>query len=95
MSDHTTSSRSAIGDPVITAVALRPCGTRKATTWRQQKRPCGAVRGRGRRTGAYRSGEDVKATLVIPRVSRADLAEFMLRQLCSDTHVRRTPAIMY
>lgn len=46
-------------------------------------------------TGAYRSGEDVKATLVIPRVSRADLAEFMLRQLCSDTHVRRTPAIMY
>ena len=33
--------------------------------------------------------------LVVPRVSRADLAEFMLRQLNGDTYVRRTPAVMY
>jgi len=49
----------------------------------------------GRRTGTYRSGEDIWATLVVPRVSRADLAEFMLRQLNGDTYVRRTPAVMY
>ena len=49
----------------------------------------------GRRTGTYRSGEDIWATFVVPRVSRADLAEFMLRQLNGDTYVRRTPAVMY
>jgi uncharacterized protein YbjT (DUF2867 family) len=49
----------------------------------------------GPRTGAYRSGEDVQATMMIPRISRADLAEFMLRQLRSDTYVRKTPAVMY
>jgi uncharacterized protein YbjT (DUF2867 family) len=49
----------------------------------------------GRRTGAYRSGEDIQAVLVVPRVSRVDLAEFMLRQLNGDTYVRRTPAVMY
>jgi uncharacterized protein YbjT (DUF2867 family) len=49
----------------------------------------------GRRTGTYRSGEDIQATLVVPRVSRADLAEFMLRQLNGETYMRRTPAVMY
>jgi putative NADH-flavin reductase len=49
----------------------------------------------GRRTGAYRSGGDIQATMMIPRVSRADLAEFMLGQLTSDQRLRRTPAIMY
>jgi putative NADH-flavin reductase len=49
----------------------------------------------GRRTGAYRSGEDIQATMVVPRVSRADLAEFMLDQLNGDTYLRRTPAVMY
>jgi uncharacterized protein YbjT (DUF2867 family) len=46
-------------------------------------------------TGTYRSGEDIQATLVVPRVSRADLAEFMLGQLNGDTYLRRTPAVMY
>jgi hypothetical protein len=32
---------------------------------------------------------------VVPRVSRADLAEFMLGQLNGDTYLRSTPAIMY
>jgi putative NADH-flavin reductase len=49
----------------------------------------------GRRTGTYRSGADIQATMVIPRVSRSDLAEFMLGQLNGDTFLRRTPAIMY
>ena len=49
----------------------------------------------GRRTGTYRSGTDIQATMVIPRVSRADLAEFMLGQLNGDTYLRRTPAVMY
>jgi putative NADH-flavin reductase len=49
----------------------------------------------GRRTGTYRSGADIQATMVVPRISRADLAEFMIGQLNGDTHLRRTPAIMY
>jgi putative NADH-flavin reductase len=49
----------------------------------------------GRRTGAYRSGEDLQATSMIPRISRADLAEFMLHQLDGDIYLRRTPAVMY
>jgi putative NADH-flavin reductase len=48
-----------------------------------------------RRIGTYRSGEDVQARMVVPRVSRADLAEFMLDQLNCDTYLRRTPAVMY
>jgi hypothetical protein len=49
----------------------------------------------GARRGRYRSGLDIRATSVVPRISRADLADFMLRQLGEDTYVRKTPAIMY
>jgi putative NADH-flavin reductase len=49
----------------------------------------------GRRTGDYRSGEGIEANAVIPRLSRADLAEFMLLQLTADTYVHKTPAVMY
>jgi putative NADH-flavin reductase len=49
----------------------------------------------GARTGSYRSGLDVRATTVVPRISRADVADFMLRQLREDTYMRKTPAIMY
>src|SRR5215472_783191 len=35
----------------------------------------------GARTGAYRSGERLPARAIIPQFSRADLAEFMLKQL--------------
>jgi putative NADH-flavin reductase len=49
----------------------------------------------GARRGSYRSGLDIRATSVVPRISRADLADFMLRQLGEDTYVRKTPAIMY
>jgi putative NADH-flavin reductase len=45
----------------------------------------------GPRTGHYASGLDksIKAT----RVSRADVAEFMLKQLTDDRYLRKTPAI--
>jgi putative NADH-flavin reductase len=49
----------------------------------------------GARRGSYRSGVDVRAISVVPRISRADVADFMLRQLGEDTYVRKTPAIMY
>jgi uncharacterized protein YbjT (DUF2867 family) len=47
------------------------------------------------RRGGYRDGIDVRVTSVIPRISRADLADFMLRQLTDDTYVRNTPPVMY
>lgn len=49
----------------------------------------------GARREIYRSGVDVRATSIVPRISRADLAEFMLRQLTEDMYVHKTPAIMY
>ena len=49
----------------------------------------------GPRTGVYRSGEDIEATMAIPRISRADLAEFMLTQLDDGANVRQAPAVMY
>jgi putative NADH-flavin reductase len=49
----------------------------------------------GARRGTYRAGTEIRATSVIPRISRADLADFMLRQLIDDTYVRRSPAVMY
>jgi putative NADH-flavin reductase len=49
----------------------------------------------GVRRKGYRSGVDICARSVIPRISRADLAEFMLRQLSETTYVRKAPAVMY
>jgi putative NADH-flavin reductase len=49
----------------------------------------------GPRRGDYRDGLNIRATSLIPRISRADLADFMLRQLLTDTYVRSTPAVMY
>jgi len=49
----------------------------------------------GTRTGVYRSGEHLKANSVIPKISRADLADFMLKQLREGTFVHKTPQVMY
>jgi putative NADH-flavin reductase len=49
----------------------------------------------GPRRGTYRSGVGIQATSMIPRISRADVADFMLRQLEQDTWVRQAPAVMY
>ena len=48
----------------------------------------------GPRTGAYRAGVNLKMPLA-PwcTVSRADVADFMLKQLTDDTYLRQAPAI--
>ena len=48
----------------------------------------------GPRHGSYRHGSDIRATSIVPTIARADLADFMLRQLADDTYVRRAPAVM-
>jgi len=44
----------------------------------------------GERSGAYRTGERIQPHFMIPRVSRADVAAFMLREL-TDESLRWTP----
>lgn len=46
-------------------------------------------------TGAYRSGEGLKAKGVAVSMTRADAAHFMLRQLTDNAFVRKAPTIMY
>ena len=46
----------------------------------------------GRRTGVYRAGEDVAARSLLPKLSRADVAEFMIRQLGDARFLRKDPA---
>lgn len=49
----------------------------------------------GERTGAYRSGEHVEVRSIVPSISRADVADFMLKQLTDDTFLHKTPGMMY
>ena len=49
----------------------------------------------GLRKGLYRSGEAIKAKSILPTMSRADVAEFMLKQLTDKTFLRKTVRIMY
>jgi hypothetical protein len=44
--------------------------------------------------GTYRSRLGIRATSVVPRISRADLTDFMPRQIGEDTYLRQAPAIM-
>src|SRR5262245_44528523 len=46
-------------------------------------------------TGAYRHGSDIKASSLVPMISRADVADFMLRQLDDRTYLHKAPAVMY
>lgn len=46
-------------------------------------------------TGRYRVGEAVRTWAPIPTLSRADLADFMLRELEHPSHVRGTPRILH
>jgi putative NADH-flavin reductase len=46
----------------------------------------------GPRTGKYRSGEGLRLS-TLNWINRADVADFMLRQLSSDEWLRKTPAI--
>jgi putative NADH-flavin reductase len=50
---------------------------------------------KGPHTGVYRHGVDIRARSLIPTISRADVAEFMLNQLGDRIYARRAVAIMH
>ena len=47
----------------------------------------------GPATGAYRSGEEIATGTLLPRLSRADVAHFMLDQLADAGSIRTTPSL--
>ena len=49
----------------------------------------------GKHKGVYRSGENIKAGSILPTMSRADVADFMLSQLTDRTFIRKAVSIMY
>lgn len=49
----------------------------------------------GRLTKSYRVGEDIRACSPLPMLSRADVADFMLRQLTETTFIRRAVRILH
>lgn len=49
----------------------------------------------GAQRNAYRAGPDVGNWLVPSRISRADVASFMLRQLTAGEYLRKTPGLAY
>jgi putative NADH-flavin reductase len=49
----------------------------------------------GSRTGAYRAGRRACAGGLFPRISRADVAHFMLGELTARAYVRQTVALCY
>ena len=46
-------------------------------------------------TGLYRSGFDVADRSIQAKISRADMADFMLGQLTDDVYLRKTPGVSY
>jgi putative NADH-flavin reductase len=53
-------------------------------------RPAGLTQ--GPRTGEYKAGEDIEFGA---RISRADVADFMLKQVTQETYLKKTPGISY
>jgi putative NADH-flavin reductase len=49
----------------------------------------------GRLTAAYRVGEDIRARSPLPMMSRADVADFMLRQLTDAAFIRKAVRILH
>ncbi len=49
----------------------------------------------GNRTGAYRQGFPVSEKNLKLKISRADVADFMLKQLTDDTYLHQTPGVSY
>jgi uncharacterized protein YbjT (DUF2867 family) len=45
--------------------------------------------------GRFRHGRDVGSFLGTVRISRADVADFMLNQLTSDTYLRTAPGVCW
>jgi putative NADH-flavin reductase len=50
---------------------------------------------KGERTGSYRSGDYLEPRSLFPQISRADIAQFMLKQLSEDAFLHGTPVVMY
>lgn len=49
----------------------------------------------GDRTGVYQHGFSVADTTIKVKISRADVADFMLKQLTNDTYLKKTPGLSY
>jgi uncharacterized protein YbjT (DUF2867 family) len=49
----------------------------------------------GDKRGRVRQGRDVGSLISTVRISRADVAEFMLNQLVSDTYLRTAPGVCW
>ncbi len=49
----------------------------------------------GSRTGQYRHGFPATDKTIKAKISRADVADFMLKQLADDSYVRKTPGVSY
>ena len=49
----------------------------------------------GDRTGEYRHGFPSNDRTTTLKISRADVADFMLKQLTDDTYLHRTPGLSY
>lgn len=49
----------------------------------------------GPRKGVYRAGMDIGHWFRPTTISRADVADFMLKQLTDDTYLRKTPGVAY
>jgi putative NADH-flavin reductase len=49
----------------------------------------------GPRTGVYRIGFGTSEVPPFPKISRADVADFMLKELAAKTHLKTTPGIFY
>jgi len=49
----------------------------------------------GPRRGVYRAGMDIGHWFFTVKISRADVADFMLKQLTDNTYLRKTPGVSY
>ena len=49
----------------------------------------------GPASGSYRAGERIRTWTPIPLLSRADVAEFMLRELLERAHIHRAPRLLH
>jgi putative NADH-flavin reductase len=49
----------------------------------------------GRKRAKYRHGEKIGSYVLTVRISRADVADFMLKQLTDNSYLRRTPGVAY
>jgi len=49
----------------------------------------------GRKRVTYRHGPEVGSRLLTVRISRGDVADFMLRQVRDNSYLRKTPAVAY